>query len=223
MSSEHVLTIPLRVEDIEGVKAGDTVLLTGCLFTARPRWYKRILEEGYDLPINIEALGANVLLHSGPVMKQLPSGEWKMATMVTMPDWMADGTTGNIKRILERIHLRAFIGKGELAGTDQLCKQYKCLRLITIGTWNDFACNVRRVVDVAWLELGATEAMWVFEVDRMGPFVVEADIHGNSLYAQRRAKREERIKQVMEARGLREFTYSTPDYPRFLRNLSGKV
>ena len=77
MSSEHLLTMPLRVEDIENVKAGDTVRLTGCLFTARPRWYKRILEEGYDLPINIEALGANVLLHSGPVMKQLPSGEWE--------------------------------------------------------------------------------------------------------------------------------------------------
>lgn len=217
MSSDHVLNIPLRVEDIEAVRAGDTVRLTGCLFTARPRWYRRILEEGYDLPINIEALGANVLLHSGPVMKQLPSGEWKMATMVTMPDWMADGTTGNIRRILERLHLRAIIGKGELTGSEELCKQHKCLRLITIGTWNDFACNVQHVVEVAWLELGATEAMWVFRVDRMGPFVVEADIHGNSLFAQHRAKREERIKQVMEERGLRQFAYRTPAYPRFLR------
>lgn len=217
MSSDHVLNIPLRVEDIEGVRAGDTVRFTGNIFTARPRWYKRILEEGYDLPIDIKALGANVLLHSGPVMKHLPSGEWKMATMVTMPDWMADGTTGNIRRMLDRLHLRAFIGKGELAGTGELCKEHQCLRLITIGTWNDFACNVRRVVEVAWLDLGATEAMWVFEVDGMGPFVVEADIHGNSLFAQHRAKREERINEVMEKRGLRQFKYSTPAYPDFLR------
>jgi len=218
MSSEHPLNIPLRVEDIEGVKAGDTVRLTGCIFTARPRWYRRILDEGYDLPIDIQALGANVLLHSGPVMKQLPSGEWKMATMVTMPDWMADGSTGNIRRMLERIHVRAFIGKGELAGTDALCKEHKCLRLITIGTWNAFACDVRRVVEVAWVDLGVSEAMWVFDVEKMGPFVVEADIHGNSLFAQRRAKREERIKEVMEERGLRQFNYGTPGYPRFLRN-----
>jgi tartrate dehydratase beta subunit/fumarate hydratase class I family protein len=60
--------------------------------------------------------------------------------------------------MLQRLDLRAFIGKGELAGTDELCKEHKCLRLITIGTWNDFACNVRRVVDVAWLDLGASEA-----------------------------------------------------------------
>jgi hypothetical protein len=41
---------------------------------------------------------------------------------------------------------------------------------------------------------------------------------GSSLFAQRRAKREERIKEVMEERGLRQFNYGTPAYPRFLRN-----
>jgi hypothetical protein len=41
---------------------------------------------------------------------------------------------------------------------------------------------------------------------------------GSGLFAQRRVKREERIKAVMEERGLRQFNYGTPGYPRFLRN-----
>ena len=36
-----------------------------------------------------------------------------------------------------------------------------------------------------WLdELGIAQAMWMFEVKNFGPFIVESDVEGNSLFAQ---------------------------------------
>ena len=36
-----------------------------------------------------------------------------------------------------------------------------------------------------WLdELGIAQAMWVLEVENMGPFIVDSDLDGNSLFEQ---------------------------------------
>ena len=43
---------------------------------------------------------------------------------------------------------------------------------------------IRRVVEVHWLaELGIAQALWVLEVERLGPFLVEGDRRGRSLFA----------------------------------------
>ncbi len=43
---------------------------------------------------------------------------------------------------------------------------------------------ITRVVDVHWLEaLGIAQALWVLEVERLGPFLVEGDREGRSLFA----------------------------------------
>src|SRR5262249_4903236 len=43
---------------------------------------------------------------------------------------------------------------------------------------------IRRVREVYWLqELGIAQAMWVLEVERLGPFLVEGDRAGRSLFA----------------------------------------
>jgi len=38
---------------------------------------------------------------------------------------------------------------------------------------------------VHWFdELGIAQAMWMFEVENFGPFIVDSDLAGNSLFAQ---------------------------------------
>jgi len=118
-----------------------------------------------------------------------------------MPDWMADGTDRNVERIIERLRLRAVIGKGLLNESPEICQKHACLHLITVGTWNNFARQIDRVVDVGWLDLGLTEAMWVFSVNRMGPFIVETDSFGRSLYAETRQRREQSLAQVLKSVG----------------------
>lgn len=213
MSRAHDLTIPLQPAALAAVAAGDTVYLTGPLFTARPRWYRRVLAEGQPLPVDLKALGANVLFHAGPLVRRAADGSWEVVAIVPMPDWIADGAEGNVARIIPHLGLRAVIGKGLLDGTEQICKTHQCLHLITLGTWNNFARQITRVLDVGWLDLGMAEAMWVFEVNRMGPFVVETDAHGHSLYEASKAEREARQREVLKEMGLEGFQWSTPQVP----------
>ncbi|HIP80602.1 MAG TPA: fumarate hydratase, partial [Kiloniellaceae bacterium] len=45
--------------------------------------------------------------------------------------------------------------------------------------------GVKGVRSVHWLEeLGIAQALWLFEVEGFGPFIVDSDLAGNSLFAQ---------------------------------------
>ena len=55
--TEHHLTIPLNLNEIMELKAGDVVYLSGTLYTARDEAHLRILEltkEGKPLPFDLE-------------------------------------------------------------------------------------------------------------------------------------------------------------------------
>ena len=209
---EHHFRIPLALEETNTARPGDAVYLSGPLFTARPLWYRRILDEGLPPPVDIDALGANVLIHTAPLVR--PADDWwELVAIVPMPDWLADAGAGNVARIMGHLGLRAVIGKGRLDGLAESCARNQCLHLITLGTWNNFARQVERVVDVGWLDLGNPEAMWVFEANEIGPFVVETDVNGHSLYEENQAEHEARVRKVLEQHELDDFRYSSPDVP----------
>jgi fumarate hydratase subunit beta len=55
--AQYTLNTPLTSEDTKKLKAGDTVLLNGTIFTARDAAHKRLvelLEKGEELPFDIE-------------------------------------------------------------------------------------------------------------------------------------------------------------------------
>ena len=58
---------------------------------------------------------------------------------------------------------------------------------------------VKRVKNVHWREeLGLAQAMWVIEVENFGPFIVESDLDGNSLFDRENAKISEGLSKVYE-------------------------
>ena len=59
------LKTPITDEDINKLKAGDVISISGQILTARDQAHKRILEEG--APMDIE--GA-VLFHAGPIIQE---------------------------------------------------------------------------------------------------------------------------------------------------------
>src|SRR2546425_27126 len=63
---------------------------------------------------------------------------------------------------------------------------------------------IKRVVDVPWLELGIAQALWVLEVEKLGPFLVEGDRQGRSLFAL--ANREINVRLDEVYRGLPPFS-----------------
>lgn len=63
---EYRLNVPFTAEDISGLKAGDTVLLTGTVYTARDAAHKRLIEmidRGEELPFELKG---SVIYYVGP-------------------------------------------------------------------------------------------------------------------------------------------------------------
>ena len=57
------------------------------------------------------------------------------------------------------------------------------LSTVGYGTGALLGRGIKRVIDVHWLEeLGIAQAMWVLDVENFGPFLVESDSEGNSLF-----------------------------------------
>jgi L(+)-tartrate dehydratase beta subunit len=101
----------------------------------------------------------------------------------------------------ERSGARVIVGK---AGLTELAYRewfvpHGAVYLTTVGYGMGAAYGhcVKRVRDVHWLaELGLAQALWVLEVEEMGPFLVEGDAEGRSLFALANREINARIDEV---------------------------
>jgi tartrate/fumarate subfamily iron-sulfur-dependent hydro-lyase alpha chain/tartrate/fumarate subfamily iron-sulfur-dependent hydro-lyase beta chain len=174
----HHLSMPLSLNDIMDLQAGDIVYLSGAIYTARDEAHLRILEltdEGKPLPFDLE--GA-VLYHCGPLM-QKDDGAWRtVAAGPTTSARMTDMTP----KVLDNYNIRAIIGKGGMKNIAPILKD-RCVYLAYTGGCAALAVDmIKDVRDVHWLDLGMPEAVWVLEVEHFGPLIVGVDAKGRDLY-----------------------------------------
>ena len=90
---------------------------------------------------------------------------------------------------LERSGAKIIIGKGGMSAADyrDILVPAGAIYLTTVGygTGALLGRGIKGVREVHWMEeLGNAQAMWVFEVENFGPFIVESDLDGNSLFEQ---------------------------------------
>lgn len=185
----HHLTLPARTEDIAKLALGSAVYLDGLIYTAREGVYKKVLDEGQPLPVAPEALG-NVNFHCSPAAARDDDGGYRVGAVTATASfrfakWMP--------RWLERTGCRIIIGKGGMPADDyaRVLAPHGAIYLTTVGygTGALLGRGIKRVRDVFWLdELGIAQAMWLFEVEHFGPFLVESDLQGRSLFAQQAAE-----------------------------------
>ncbi|MCK4570511.1 fumarate hydratase C-terminal domain-containing protein [Candidatus Bipolaricaulota bacterium] len=178
---DKVLTTPIDESVIRTLHVGDTIYVTGCMFTARDDAHHLLLHaesQGEKLPLEP---GKMAMFHCGPVVEKVADG-WRVVsagptTSARMEMFEAD--------FLERFGTRLIIGKGGM-GTrtlDALQRVGAVYTHFTGGAGALAARAVRRVPAVYWLEeLGIPEAVWVFDVEHFGPLTVTMDAHGKSLY-----------------------------------------
>jgi L(+)-tartrate dehydratase beta subunit len=88
---------------------------------------------------------------------------------------------------------KLIVGKGGMSQEDY--RRYFVPRgaiyLTTVGygTGALLGRGVKKVRDVHWLdELGIAQAVWVLEIENFGPFIVESDLEGNSLFERENKK-----------------------------------
>lgn len=201
------LKTPLTRGDVEGLRCGDEVYFTGHVFTCRSRFHIRAIDEGETPPIDFARY--NVMFHVGPIVERL-NEEWRVVCATpTMSPRFSKWT----EEAIRKFGLKAIIGKGGFPGLSEVFKRHGCVYLIGVGNWAGalYADRIKRVKEVHWLDLGLPEALWVLEVENIGPFILEIDSRGNSLYDDLSEEIDENIRRVEKARGFEGFQYTSFD------------
>ncbi|MCD6301880.1 MAG: fumarate hydratase C-terminal domain-containing protein [Staphylothermus sp.] len=194
MSRTYYLRTPIRDEDLESIRVGDVVYLTGTIVTARDSVHKRVVVEGLSLPIDLRGLA---IFHAGPAVKKI-NDEWKIVsigptTSTRMEPYEAD--------FIAKTGVKLIAGKGFMKEhTAEACTRHKCIVTIFPGGCGALGAKcVKRVVGVHWLELGVPEAMWVLEVENFGPLIVTIDATGANMYSERSKDIQKKISELMES------------------------
>jgi len=193
MSRTYYLRTPIRDEDLEPIRVGDVVYLTGTIVTARDSVHKRVVVEGMNLPIDLRGLA---IFHAGPAVKKI-NNEWKIVsigptTSTRMEPYEAD--------FIAKTGVKLIAGKGFMKErTAEACAKYKCIVTIFPGGCGALGAKcVKRVAGVHWLELGVPEAMWVLEVENFGPLIVTIDTTGANMYSERYRDIQKKISELMK-------------------------
>lgn len=198
------LTAPVGPDAIARLKLGDVVYLSGVLYTAREGVYRKVVEDGTDLPAAVKAL-TNVNFHCSPAATARPDGTYAVEAVTATASFRFGKS---MRRWFERSGAKVIVGK---AGLTELAYRewfvpHGAVYLTTVGYGLGAAYGrcITRVRDVHWLaELGIAQALWVLEVERLGPFLVEGDPEGRSLFALANREIDRRLAEVY--RGLPRF------------------
>lgn len=171
----HIST-PLADDVIERLKAGDPVLITGVLYTARDAAHERLhlmLERGEALPVD---LAGQVIYYCGPTPPRpgRPIGAAGPTTATRMDSYTPE--------LLAAAGVKGMIGKGRRgAEVREALRRYRAVYFAAVeGTAALLGQRVLSAEIVAFPDLGP-EAVYRFEVDRF-PAVVANDIYGNDVY-----------------------------------------
>lgn len=182
MSEEPVqLTTPLRDEEVMALRAGQRVLISGAIYTARDAAHRRMAEalaKGDPLPFDVRG---QIIYYAGPT--PAPPGRIIGAVGPT--------TAGRMDAYAPRLvalGLKGMIGKGPRSEPVQAAlQQHRAVYLGAIGGAGALlAETVQSVEMIAYDDLD-TEAIRRLTVKDF-PAIVINDCHGGDAYREGRAK-----------------------------------
>ncbi len=173
--ASYTLTTPLTSEDTKQLKAGDTVLLNGTIYTARDAAHKRLvelIEKGEELPFDLEGsviyfVGPTPPKPGDPIGSAGPTTSYRMDSF--SPTMLKHGSKG-------------MIGKGKRdQGVKDACVAYDGIYFgATGGAGALLGKKITSAEVIAYPELGP-EAVRKITVKDF-PVTVINDTYGNDLY-----------------------------------------
>ena len=194
--AEYKLTTPLAESDARSLKVGDTVKLTGSIFTARDRAHKFLVEE--TTPDALEfSLKGGALYHCGPLVKK----QGDAFELVVAGPTTSNRMNAYEPEVIAGYGIRAIIGKGGMDDrTLDALSRHGCVYLSAVsGAAVVLARYVKRILNVYKLEeFGMPECFWEFEVNELST-IVTMDTHGASIHRQVEQASGERLKALLEA------------------------
>lgn len=172
---ERHITVPVTKEEIQDLRAGDYVYLTGVIYTARDAAHKRMdeaLSERKELPLDIKN---QMIYYMGPspAREGRPIGSAGPTTASRMDKYAP--------RLLD-LGLGGMIGKGKRSQAVQdAIVRNKAVYFAAVGGAGALLSKCIKKADViAYDDLG-TEAIRRLEIEDL-PAIVVIDSEGNNLY-----------------------------------------
>jgi tartrate/fumarate subfamily iron-sulfur-dependent hydro-lyase beta chain len=191
MDAIRTLTSPFDEQQVRALKAGESVRLSGTIYTGRDRLHA-FLHGGGETPVSLRDAA---IYHCGPVVVPADGGGWRVVA--------AGPTTSSREEpymagIIARHGVRVILGKGGMGDkTREACRTHGCVYLQAVG--GAAALLAKRVTAVRRVffldEFGATEAMWDWTVAELEA-VVGIDTHGRSLFDEIRRSSESRLAEL---------------------------
>lgn len=185
------LNVPFTPEEARTLHAGESVLLSGVIYTARDAAHKRLCEllaEGKDLPFDIKNatiyyVGPTPAREGRAIGSAGPTTSYRMDAY--SPALIAAGETG-------------MIGKGKRSPeVIEAMKNYGAVYFGAIGGAGALLSHcIKKAEIVAYEDLGA-EALRRLEVENL-PVTVAIDCNGNNLYEQGRKAYLESVSETHE-------------------------
>ena len=193
------IDLPVTPEKVAELQLGDVAFLNGVVYTARESVYDRVLEKGEALPEGLTEV-SNANFHCSPAAAPAPEGGYRIGGVTATASFRF---SKYLDRWLDLTGTRIIIGKGGMPRRDyaEILAPRGAVYLTTVGygTGALLGRGVKRVRAVHWLaELGLAQALWMFEVRNFGPFIVESDLQGNSLFARQGDIVNQRLAELYE-------------------------
>ncbi|MFH0772667.1 MAG: FumA C-terminus/TtdB family hydratase beta subunit [Candidatus Omnitrophota bacterium] len=175
------INLPLEESQIEALKAGEEVLLSGYIYTARDKTHLRLMKD-FDLrkkpagskkiPLDLKG---QIVYYTGPT----PASPGRVIGSC------GPTTSGRMDAFAEpllRYGVKAMIGKGRRSEeVRQAIKKYKAVYFLTVaGAGAYLSKRVIEAQPVLYKDLGA-EALYRLKVKDF-PVIVAIDSRGNSIY-----------------------------------------
>lgn len=174
---EYRLTTPVTKEDLAPLRAGDTVILSGIVYTARDAAHKRMMErldKGEKLPFDLEG---SAIYYVGPTPE-------KPGEIIGSAGPTTSGRMDAYSPRLLDLGQPIMIGKGKRNWeVKEAIRRNGAVYLAAVGGAGALmAASVQSVEIICWDDLGC-EAVRKMEVKDF-PLTVVIDSEGNDLYEQ---------------------------------------
>lgn len=175
------IRLPLHAEVIEKLRAGDQVLMSGTVYSARDAAHKRLVEaldRGEKLPFEIEG---QTIYYMGP-------SPARPGRVIGSAGPTTSGRMDVYAPRLMEVGLKGMIGKGSRSQeVKDAMRRYKAVYFAAIGGAGALiAKSIKKAEVVAYDDLGA-EALRRLEVEDF-PATVINDIYGGDLYQEGKAR-----------------------------------
>lgn len=184
--SKKILKTPISAQDLEDIRIGDIIYLTGHITTCRDVAHRRLIEGGRELPVDLHG---GAIFHAGPIVRPIAGQDGKYE-MVSIGPTTSMRMEKFEEEFIRQTGVRIIVGKGGMKeGTQRGCEKYKAIHCVfPAGCGVLAATTVEEIEGAEWMDLGMPETLWTCRVKEFGPLIVSIDTHGGNLFEENKIK-----------------------------------